>query len=289
MHISVIIPNLHSPFIDRTLDSLRQQTRDLSDVEVIVVGMDKHGLVEEDAVVRHLPTESPVSPAIARNLGMREATGDLFAFTDADCLAAPDWLDVMVRNYADPSVHVVGGGIAFPQDNYWSLSDNLSWFHEVLATAPAGTRPYLPTLNLSMRREVYETVGGLDESFPRPAGEDTEWTTRMRATGYTLHFDPRAVIYHHHTRQSLIKLLEHAFYFGHNSVKVDPRYKDAIGFPSPLRHPLPLLALSPLLAAGATARVFASVRRHLQTAPVVYLTKLSWCVGAARRLQRESS
>jgi GT2 family glycosyltransferase len=123
----------------------------------------------------------------------------------------------------------------------------------------------------------------IDESYPRPAAEDTEWTTRMRLAGHTLHFEPKAIVYHHHRRSSIGQILEHAFHFGRHSVKVDPRYAKALGSPAVLRHPVPLLLLSPILATGATIRVFAAVRRYWHTMPAVYLTKLSWCLGAASR------
>jgi glycosyltransferase involved in cell wall biosynthesis len=285
MRVSIIIPNLHSPIIDRTLESIREQTYGLTDVEVIVVGMDKYEIVQKNELVYYYRTERPVSPAVARNLGIKVAQGEIICFIDADCVAAPDWLDVLIARYSDPSVHVVGGGIDFPRDNYWTVCDNFSWFHEVLAIAPAGMRPYLPTLNLSLHREVVEQVGGMDESFPWPAGEDTEWTTRIRLAGYALHFEPNAVIYHHHPRNTLKQILKHAYYFGYNSVKVDPRYADALRTPPFMRHSLSVLLLAPLLAAGATGRVLVNLRHYLHTLPAIYLTKLSWCIGAARRLR----
>ncbi len=227
----------------------------------------------------------PLTPAVARNRGVKQSSGELIAFLDADCLASPTWLNTLAKHYEDPEIHVVGGSVSFPLDNYWAVCDNLSWFHEVLPDTPAGTRSHLPTLNLSLRREVVERVGGIDECFPRPAGEDTEWTTRIRLAGYELHFEPRAVIYHHHPRNTLQQILEHAFYFGYNSVKVDPRYADALRTPPLIRHPLSVLLLAPLLAAGATARIFVNTRRYWRTLPAIYLTKLSWCLGAANRLR----
>jgi len=52
--ISIVIPNLHSPIIDQTLDSIRKQMFELGQLEVIVVGRDRHGLVHEDDLVRSL-------------------------------------------------------------------------------------------------------------------------------------------------------------------------------------------------------------------------------------------
>jgi GT2 family glycosyltransferase len=288
--ISVIIPNLNSPLIDRTLAALRGQTFDLSRAEVLVVGLDEPGLVQSDELVRLISTGVPASAAVARNRGMQVAQGEILCFTDADCVADPHWLAVLVGRYADPSVHVVGGGVAFPnpRDNYWTACDNLSWFHEVLVSAPAGRRDCLPTLNFSLRREVVAKVGGMDETFLRAAGEDTEWTTRMRLAGYELHFEPRAIVHHHHLRNTPGQILAHAFYFGYNSIKVNPNYAGMAGVSVFMRHPLSLLLSSPLLAAGATARIFLrweTLRRYGSTLPAVFLTKMSWCLGAARRLR----
>jgi len=289
---SVVIPNLHSTFIDRTLASLRAQDYDLSRVEVIVVGQDRHGLIREDDLVCFDQSPDPLPPAVARNRGMEQASGDVVALLDADCLASPTWLNTLARRYQDAEAHIVGGGVSFPSGNYWTICDNLSWFYEVLTDTPAGTRSHLPTLNLSLRREVFETVGGMDESFPRPAGEDTEWTTRMRLAGYELYFEPQAIVYHHHSRNTLKQVLDHAFHYGYNSVKVDPRYASTVGLPALLRNPLILRIVAPVLGTGATARVFlkyGASTRHLQTVPAIFLTKLSWCLGAAQRLGDEQS
>jgi GT2 family glycosyltransferase len=214
----------------------------------------------------------------------------VIAFLDADCLASRTWLTKLAERYQDPDVCVVGGGVTFPEDNYWTVCDNLSWFHEVLASSPAGRRTYLPTLNFSLRREVVDRVGGLDERFPQPAGEDTEWTLRMHLAGYTLHFEPRATVYHCHPRDTLRQVLVHAFYFGRHSVRVDPRYAEAVHSPRFMRHPLLLLLLAPALAGGATARILVRAPQYGHTLPVLYLTKLSWCLGAAlgRRSSRAS-
>ena len=61
-------------------------------VEVLVVGRDEPGLVPRSADIRLLETPSPVPPATARNLGVAEARGDAFLFTDADCRPRPGWL-----------------------------------------------------------------------------------------------------------------------------------------------------------------------------------------------------
>ena len=77
-------------------------------------------------------------------------------------------------------------------------------FHEFVPGLPPGPRLLLPTLNLSLRREVFESVGGMDESFPGAAAEDADWTIRIRRGGRRLWFDPAAVVAHAPARTCLL-------------------------------------------------------------------------------------
>lgn len=284
LSFTVIIPTLHSPFIDRTLDSLREQRYDLSCVEVIVVGQDRYGLVREDKLVRFDCSPVPLPPAMARNRGIKQASGDVIVFLDADCLASTTWLAVLAERYKDPGVYVVGGAVDFSRDHYWSLADNVSMFHEFMVGSPGRKRSQLPSLNLSARQSVFSEVGIFDERYPRPAGEDANLTIRMRKAGFELHFEPRAVVYHHPSRHRPVDMLRHSFYQGRYSTKVDSRYAVQEGLPWPLRTRLGLVLLAPLLAAGATGRIFIP-RRDLwpywYIMLAVYISKFAWCMGAA--------
>jgi len=285
--VSVIIPNLNSPIVDRTLAALRGQQYDLGRVEVLVVGRDEPGLVQEDDLVRMVSTEEPASPAVARNIGMRESKGDLLCFTDADCVPAPDWLALITAPFANDGVHVVGGGVAFPPGNYWRLCDNISWFHDYLTSTEEGEREQLPSLNLCVRRAVTERVGLFDESYPRAAGEDAEWTTRMRQAGYTLHFVPSAVVHHHPTRATCKAVISHGYDHGRYSVKVHPAYADFLGVHPVLRTWWSVLLSSPALALITAGKIFVddpALRRYWYAAPGVTVSKLFWCFGAAHRL-----
>lgn len=284
MKFSIVIPILDSPIIDRTLSSLHKQSYDLSQVEAIVVGQDGYGLVREDSLVRFERSPEPLAPAAARNRGMKQASGDVIVFIDSDCVADSNWLAVLAQCYQDPIVDVVGGAVGFARDNYWTLSDNVSMFHDYMTDSPAGKRPQLPSLNLSVRRKVVEQVGYFDERYPRPAGEDADWTIRMRQAGYDLYFEPCAVVYHYPPRYRLADLLRHGFYQGKYSAKVNPR---RAGTPDSLPALLcwrPLLVLAaPLLAAGVTGSICLQHPRFWYLAPALFLAKIVWCIGAMRR------
>jgi glycosyltransferase involved in cell wall biosynthesis len=118
--VSVIIPNLNSRLISLTLEAMQQQTFDLSRVEVIVAGRDDLGLVAHHPHVRMITASERASAAHNRNLGMAASHGDLLCFTDADCVPQPDWLSRHVAHYQNPTIDVVGGGVAFEATNYWA-------------------------------------------------------------------------------------------------------------------------------------------------------------------------
>lgn len=97
--ISIIIPIYNAlRYIERCLESVETQT--LSEMEVILV--DDHGTDDSialaktfanqskrrDIVYRFIETPQNSGPAKARNLGLKQATGEYVAFLDAD-----DWIE----------------------------------------------------------------------------------------------------------------------------------------------------------------------------------------------------
>jgi len=285
MLFSVIVPNYNSPTIERTLESLDRQSFDRERYEVIVVGMDQHNLIHENNRMRFDRSTRRLSAAAARNRGAAQANGEVLIFIDADCIAQIDWLTVLADRFADRSVSVVGGGVSFEARNYWTLADNLSMFYEYLATRAASVKRQLPSLNLAIRRDAFRQVGGFDERYPRAAGEDADLTIRLRLQGYRLNFEPRAVVLHAPSRNRPRDLLQHGFYQGKYSTKVDPRYTQTEGLSWPLRTRWGVLIAAPLLATIVSLRVLTAVgwRKYGRTLPAVWLNKLAWCVGAACR------
>lgn len=285
--VSIIIPNLNSPLVGETLSALIQQDYS-GDYEIIVVGQDCHGLIIENDLIREIKTIKPTPPAIARNIGIRNARGNILLFTDADCIPASNWISRLISHYKDPGVVVVGGGVEFPRDNYWTCCDNLSTFHEYLSVAKPGTRKQLPSLNLSLRKEAIAKIGLFDERYPLPAGEDADLTTRLRLGGYLLHFDPQAIITHHPNRSSIKTIMNHAYNFGKFSIQVDPRYKSFSMFQSFFRRSVPIRLTAFLLAAVASVRIFHQkqiLKTYWPTIPIVYLLKMVWCWGASRSIK----
>jgi glycosyltransferase involved in cell wall biosynthesis len=112
--ISVIVPHLNQPiFLENCLSSLDNQTLDRACFEVIVVDNGSAQL-PSSVLAKHpsakLLQESKPGPGMARNRGVTEAKGRIFAFIDADCRAHPDWLKVALAAISGSAEGTVLGG-----------------------------------------------------------------------------------------------------------------------------------------------------------------------------------
>lgn len=287
MRFSIIIPSLNSPIVHLTIEALLQQCQEDED-EIIVVGRDELGLIKETTRVQFVDTGSPVSPAIARNIGIRLARGKIVCMLDADCIPHFDWLKRIEQKFNSPAITVLGGGVDTNQTGFWTICDHLSAFHDFLVTTAPGTRQQLPSLNLAIRKSALDQVGYFDERYPRPAGEDADLTTRLRLSGYTLYFDPLIIVDHLPNRRTLSAAFQHAQQAGRYSIKVDPHWRAKLHPPLPLRYRSLVLLTAPILALVVTFGIYKNDRslwHWWYLAPAIYCLKVAWCWGAAKGIK----
>jgi len=145
-----------------------------------------------DPVLRHhrLPTGTG-SPARQRNVGWRDARAPLVAFTDDDCRPDPRWLERMLATAAGAAGQIVQG--ATEPDPHEALVLLAPRVRTLRVDPPVRE---CPTCNILYPRALLVAVGGFDERFPGPAGEDTDLAERARATGARLVAAPDAIVFH---------------------------------------------------------------------------------------------
>ena len=133
----------------------------------------------------------------ARNVGAHAATGDIFAYTDGDCMADPDWLYYLVGTLLSGDFAGVGGpNISPPAAN---------WIQACVSAAPGGpshvlltdtVAEHIPGCNMAFHRWAYEQVGGFDP-FYRKAGDDVDFCWRLQQGGGAIAFSPAAIVWHY--------------------------------------------------------------------------------------------
>jgi hypothetical protein len=109
----------------------------------------------------------------------------------------------------------------------------------------------------------------------------------MRLAGYTLLFDPAAVIRHAPARLRWSDVVRHWRNLGYSAIRVRHRYPAEFGTPIFARYALLLRLLSPLVAARVTFGIYINpiFWRFLIYLPVVYVTKIIYCFGAAESIE----
>jgi len=282
--ISVIVPTVNDDTLFKTLEAILKQTRPPN--EILVVGRDEAGAAKGIPAVRFVDTETRVCAAAARNKGIQLSSGNLLVFTDSDCIPDPHWLKRHEHAHEN-GYDIVGGGVSFIGSNFWAQADNVSMFHDFMTALEQGNRQLLPTLNLSVQRHVIDSVGLMDESFPGAAAEDSDWTVRMRLAGYRLYFEPRASICHAPARIRRSDVVRHWRNLGYSSIRVRHRFAEYFGTPGFARNPMLLRLLSPIVAVKVTTGIYAkpSLWPYLHYLPVVYATKIIYCLGAAASIE----
>src|SRR6266498_196465 len=119
--VSVIIPTHNrSGFIERAFTSLVEQEYPKDKFEIIVIDDGSNDRTPEilerfrkqHAFFRYL-SQANKGPAAARNLGIRQANGEIILLMDDDCIAATTWARELVNAYTDERIGGVAGRIKF--------------------------------------------------------------------------------------------------------------------------------------------------------------------------------
>jgi GT2 family glycosyltransferase len=169
------------------------------DFEVIVVddgSTDATAAIASEYDVRLIRQENQ-GLAAARNAGWQAATGEIIAYTDDDARPDPHWLTYLAATYLRTDHVGVGGpNIAPPGDGPIA---------ECVANAPGGPvhvlltdelAEHIPGCNSSFRRDCLAAIGGYDPQF-RVAGDDVDICWRLQERGWTIGFNPAAMVWHH--------------------------------------------------------------------------------------------
>jgi cellulose synthase/poly-beta-1,6-N-acetylglucosamine synthase-like glycosyltransferase len=137
-------------------------------------------------------------PAAARNTGAARAKGEFFAFTDDDCIPAPDWLQALAARFATFPGHAIGGRTlnALPHNLYSTASQVIiEAVYAYYNTHPSPMR-FFATNNLALPADRFHAIGGFDATFL--TSEDRELCNRWMYHGYPLTYASEALVYHAH-------------------------------------------------------------------------------------------
>lgn len=139
----------------------------------------------------------------SRNIGIREAAGEIVCFIDDDAVPEPGWLSAIVTAYDDPNVGAVGGyirdhtGVAYQAKHLLCdrFADSFAYSAEKCAACPDMFYTALTGTNCSFRRSALVQLGGFDEAYAYFLDE-TDVLIRLHAAGYVIACIEQAEIHH---------------------------------------------------------------------------------------------
>jgi GT2 family glycosyltransferase len=142
----------------------------------------------------------------AYNRGVAEASHELLAFTDDDCVAPQGWLAAIASAFAEhPDADLLYGQVLGP------LEPNLHSEEGVIPTLAIprferlsrrdGFRVFGMGANFAARRSLVMQLGGFDEVLggggPLQSAQDFDFAYRVHHQGGVILLDPRVVVHHY--------------------------------------------------------------------------------------------
>ncbi len=232
-HYKILSPDVSVSIVIATLDrpkELRECLRCLASqktprkVEVVVVDNHPESALTPPVVAEfpgvRLVAESRRGLAYARNRGIIESKGDIIVTTDDDVRMPADWLEELIAPFNRTDVMVVTGNTlpleletgaqklfelygGLGKGSYPKIADR-EWFRKFKSAVP--TWELGATANAAFRATIFKDpqIGLMDvvlgPGTPTGVGEDTYLFYRVLKTGFTIVYNPEAIVWHLHRR-----------------------------------------------------------------------------------------
>ena len=123
---------------------------------------------------------------LARQAAVDHATAPLVAFTDSDCIPAPDWLSHLIAAFDDEALDVVQGRTdpVVEPDGRWPKTIRIDCWTDRYETC-----------NIAYRTGALQAAGGFDPAG-EAGGEDTTVGWRVRRLGRRHVYASQALVHH---------------------------------------------------------------------------------------------
>ncbi|MDQ4420033.1 glycosyltransferase [Sphingobium sp. DEHP117] len=196
--ISVVVPHYNDlERLDRCLAAISKQTMPRDAFEIIVA--DNNSPCGMAAVERAVAGRARIVTAMtpgagpARNAGAEAAQGKILAFTDSDCVPAPEWLERGVAALGQ-GADFLGGGmtVLVPGGRPMSGAEAFETVFAFDNERYVKRLHFTVTANLFCPRDLFFKVG----PFRTAVSEDNEWCWRARNMGYSIGYAADAIVGH---------------------------------------------------------------------------------------------
>jgi len=223
----IIICEEYNSFLEEALKHYKKLNYTNMEVLVFTTAETEKEHLENHPKIKFI--NDPVTknkPAEKRDLAIKYAKGEIFAFIDDDAFPSKDWLKNAVKNFSDDSISAVGGPGETPENagimekaSGWTSASPLGGFGTTHRFTPQNKK-YIddhPSMNLLVRAKDFKSIRGFDSLYY--PGEDTKLCLDLtRKLGKKIVYDPETLVFHHKRplfRKHLIQNGRYGLHRGH--------------------------------------------------------------------------
>jgi len=223
--VSIIIPTRDlAPMLDRCLMSITQLTT-YPYYEIILID---NGSQEPSTFklfdrwqeklgdrLRILPLDIPFNYPRLNNYGVQQSKSEYLLFLNNDTeIISPDWITGMVEQAQRSSIGAVGARLLYPDNTIQhagiiaGIRGGVGHGHRYYPSTATGYMNQIKTVSnysavtaacLMCRRDLFNAVGGFDESFAVD-GNDVDLCFKFLDAGYRNIYLPHVTLYHHESK-----------------------------------------------------------------------------------------
>lgn len=212
--LSVIIPTYNrEDTLKKCLNALFNQTYPHSDYEIIVIDDGSNDGTEQ--LVKSMINNSPCElryfkqenrgPAAARNVGIKNAEGEIVLLLGDDIIATRNLLEEHMKSHKneDENVTILGHIQWSPEMHLTPFlkyleKENIQFAYSLIKNPNNLGYNYFYGSNISLKKTFLLKNGLFDESFPYAAYEDSELGYRLQKKGLIIKYNKNAIGCHYH-------------------------------------------------------------------------------------------
>ena len=159
----------------------------------------------------HYVFERAQGKSHALNHGVRQAAGNIIAFTDDDCVPDPHWVENISAAFAaDSKLGLIGGRVElFNPDDHPTTTR--TWRDRRTVSSATDVFSLIIGCNMAIRSDLLPAIGDFDPlncpgSSKEAVFEDIDFIYRAFKKNMRIEYHPDVLLYHNHGRRSVSDL-----------------------------------------------------------------------------------